>query len=216
MRALILCLLLVSCGGGGSSVGQLQSAQFPLASEIVLDHAGQIVPFASTGRKPGQNTLTLRFQVVFEDFFKCVPDGHIGVMLRARLSAIQTAQYRGHGLIFGRFHNNSFSTRNLPDLQPIAVPETWSVGDEPPGFEPLLSVGVTPNLKDWTPLDVEVRSQQDPNRIGYTLSPTSVDLIDVNPSIDMAQEAIAFFDVADGKVTCPYAVRITNPTAVWS
>ncbi|MDB5975136.1 MAG: hypothetical protein JWR07_1896 [Nevskia sp.] len=226
MRALLLAATLAAAGacalgscGGGSSSGTAESVTL-LAPQVVLDHGGQIVQFPTTGRQPGQHTLAVRFRVVFEGFLGCEPDGHAGVMLRAKLDAIPSAQYRGHGLDFGRFHSSSFATRNLPDLLPIAVLETWSVGNEPPGFEPLLAASVSPALKDWTPYDVEIRSLEAPNRLGYSIANgaplQNVDLADSNPGIDMSLESIAFFDAADGVNLCPNAIRITNLTAVWS
>ena len=196
--ALVALLALVGCGGGGDS-----SSHLAAAPEIVLARPGQIEIL--TG-KPGP--VTLRFGLLFENYFRCVRDGHAGVMLRADLARIPSGYYRGVGLAFGRFGNTTFTTRLLPHLEPIAVLETWTGID---GYDSILSQSVSTGLRDGVVYPVTVTSTP-PNRIRYTFGDfDSGDVIDANPVVDMSEASAAFYD-ASGPASCPYAIRIINPS----
>jgi hypothetical protein len=220
-RALAALLLaayaLAGCGGGSDSPETL------LAPEVVLSGPYTIVPFEDTGKVPGSTSQELRFTVTFEDYFRCVPDGHVGVMLHADLSRIPTGQYRGVGWVAGRFGNSAWTTRKMPDLRPVAVVETWAVGDVGPEFDALLMPTLSPELQDWVPYEVTIRSYQAPqgNRIGYRMvGPEGLvvdtEVADSNPVVDLSQPALAFFNATGaGAEGCPYKVRFTRPTSTW-
>jgi hypothetical protein len=196
MRWLYMLLaagLLTSCGGGGDS-----------ESVIRLTRAGQSVVFQGENRT---GPITLKFGLQFVDYFRCVPNGHAGVMLRADLERIPTADYRGVGLAFGRFGNDSYTTRELPHLEPLAVLETWG---NPP--DAILAQSVHTGLKDGPvyPVTVTSRKTEAGNVIRYTLGDfDSGDVLDVNPNVAMEATNVAFYD-ASGPALCPYEIRIID------
>jgi hypothetical protein len=211
MRYLLILLvaLLGSCGGGGSNSP---------APEIALTTASQSVIIANTGKTLADHRMVVKFHIRFEDFFRCSP-GHAGFMLHAATENLPTAQYRGVGLVFGVFGNDSHTTRFLPNYQPVAVIETWAVGAEGPNFDPLLAQSVLPDLKDGPEYAVEIRSTPTAagNAIGYTWDGQSKDEIDINPVVNMDRQEMVIFNATDpGTATCPYAVHITGLTEEWS
>lgn len=216
ITSLLLALALFSCGGGGS-----QSESLLLAPEVAMSAPYAIVPFTDTGGLAGTSTERLVFRVVFEDFFKCVPNGHAGVMLRASLEQIPSAQYRGVGVAFGRFGTDSYTTRNMPNLQPVAVVETWAVGASPDTFDAMLTPTLSPELHDWTPYYWTIDSTPTAagNLIRYSIDGAfdSGPVLDINPAIDMTRRSLAFFNATPAGVeTCPYTIRITDPTVTWT
>lgn len=181
---------------------------------------------ADVGREPGDTLMRLAFKLRFENYVACVPNGHAGVMLRADLPAIETGKYRGHGLIFGRFGTDSWATRNLPNLIPVAVLQTWANGGVPETFEPLFSQSVSPALHDGIDYSIEITTAERPgyNTLGYlirlpdgSLLIDTGPIIDVNPVIGTDLRSIVIFNATDaGAAKCPYAIRIDAPTATWS
>ncbi len=181
---------------------------------------------ADAGRKPGDTVMRLAFTLRFENYVGCIPNGHAGVMLRATLPAIETGMYRGHGLVFGRFGTDSWTTRNLPNLIPVAVLQTWANGGVPETFEPLFIQSVSPALHDGIDYAIEITTAERPgyNTLGYLIrlpdgSPLidTGPIVDANPVIAMDRQAIVFFNATgSGAATCPYAIRIGAPTATWS
>jgi hypothetical protein len=195
---LLLAGLLASCGSGDFQ-----------DREIVLDQPSQIVYFEEQGG-------AITFDILFDDFFKCVPNGHAGVMLRAATEQIPLEQYRGVGVVFGRFGNDGYTTRNLPHLEPVAVVETWGLGIVGPEFDAILPHTVT-QLQDGILYKAAVASIKTTagNYIRYSFNGyDSGYVLDINPGVDMDRKEIVFFNATmPGVAICSYRIVITNPRA---
>jgi hypothetical protein len=193
--------------------------------------------FAETGAAGRQNQpsrLSIDFDVVFEGFFQCQLDGHMGVMLRASLDGIANGRYRGHGAIFGNVGPNSllgfFFNAELPGYKPLGLIETWGVGYVPANFRSLMPRSASPQLQDWTRYKISVQSTHTIlNYVRYRIHRLNIakgqyelvfdtgDVLDNNWAVDMGQQSVVFFDASlPGTAACPYTVRIINPLATWS
>ena len=209
---------------GGAVAGQL-------VPSIVLEAGHNVATFEDTGANGIQNKssrLSIDFDVVFEDFFRCARSGHFGVMERASMELVAVGQYRGHGAIFGNIWRASGGTANVPDYRPFGVIESWGIGIVPDSFGFLLPRSASPQLADWVQYKISVQSTRtilnfvryrihrlDFVRSQYELIFDSGDVLDNNWGVDMTRQAVIFFAVLDETV-CPGRVRIINPIATWT
>ena len=220
----LLRFLLALMLAGSAVAGQL-------APEIVVGPGNTSVIFEDTGAQ-GKNLSTGRlsvdFDVVFEDFFRCARSGHFGVMERASTEMVASGQYRGHGAIFGNIWKSQGGTANVPDYRPFGIIESWGIGVVPDSFGYLRPASASPQLADWVEYKISVQSTRtilnfvryrihrlDFVRSQYELIYDSGDVLDNNWGVDMNRQSVIFFVVLDGMV-CTGRVRIINPIATWS
>lgn len=202
-----------------------------LADQIVLDDTNTIVTFADTGAaglQNGPSTMTITYDFVSEDYFRCNPNGHWGLMERATLENIPTAQYRGSGILIGNVWSNGGSTAGVPNFRPFAMIESWGIGVVPDSFGFLMFQSASPQLADWVQYKMFVETKHtivnyvhysiyrlDFVRSQYVLIYDTGDVLDNNWGIDMTRQAAAFFNASTSSI-CPSRVRITNVWGMWS
>lgn len=180
--------------------------------------------------------LVVECDITFDHYFEAYEgklsathwrEGHMGFMLRATVANLSTAQYRGHGPIFGspwRPENNpngGFKTaaKNLPCGQL----ESWGVGVVPNDFEYLRKDSASPVMVDGRyklmtsskRYNGEIYSRYAISKLnaGSQYDPTfdTGDVLDNNWGIERANETLVIFDAAPGsEAAVPYSIRIHN------
>jgi hypothetical protein len=181
--AALVAAFLCSCGGGSDP-----------SPPIVLDGPYQIIE--------RDVTHELRFTLTFDDFFRCVGNGHAGIMLHANTQGLKTGAYSGAGLVFGRFGTGHHNTRNMPNLQPVAVLETWTNGAE---VDPLHVESLSPELRDGVAYPGTLSTV---GGLSYSLGDYVSPKVQLHPSIDLSLSNAAYFNASGPDQACPYAIRI--------
>ena len=188
-------------------------------ADITLTEAAPTLGVPVTGRQPwhgGEHILTC--DVTFDGFLAANTgegkEGHLVVMTRATLAAVESCQYRGIGWIAGSIYQNEIPPPfGIVDLTKRALCESWQNGAKPSEDWPFLKPeSVTPTLQDGKTYKVVYHSLpvEDGWIVNFQMGDYySRNMKDDNMNVDRNEQAIAFALLGKGQV------RIQNIVSTW-